>query len=171
MMENTVLIRKDKPSTQILIISFFIQLFGIILISSSDWIWWQILIGTVLLFSGLTVIALKSKMLYDSKSNSLIVKWKSFMFSKSQKVSLPEIDHIAIVRVNTSRDLNLRSIAYHESGFKYNLNFIFKNSKERFRKLGTMNKKEAFRLANELSEKINKPILDNSTPEKKWINK
>ncbi len=169
-MENVVLIRKDKPSNQVMIISFFIQLFGIILISSSEWIWWKVLIGSILLFFGLIVFALKSELYFDCDNNSLIVKWKSFFLSKSTIEKLPEIKYLAIVRVKTTKNLNYKSITAHESGYMCNLNLIYKESKERFRKLCSVDKETAFRLAKELSEKTDKPILDNSTPDKKWIN-
>lgn len=168
-MEKTILIRKDKPAFQVLIISFFVNLIGIFLIASSDWNWLQLLIGAFLLFIGLTVLALKTETLYDCESNSLTVKWKSLIFSKSQNETLPEIDYVAIVRVKTSRNRHYKSITLHESGFKCNLNLIFKNSNERFRKLCTVDKEEALRIAKEIATGLNKPILDNSTAEKKWI--
>lgn len=170
-MENTILIRKDKPAFQVMIISFFINLIGILLIANSGWNWLQLLIGTIILFIGVTVLALKSELLYDTESNSLTIKWKSLFFTKSQKEKLPEIDYVSIVRVKTSRNLHYKSITLQENGYKCNLNLIFKNSKERFRKLCTVDKEKALLLAENLSEKINKPILDSSTPEKKWINK
>ena len=170
-MENVILIRKDKPSNQVMIISFFIQLLGIVLISSSEWIWWQMLIGTILLFIGLIVFALKSELHFDYESNSLIVKWKSFFFSKKSIEKLPEINYLAIVRVKTRKNLNYKSITVQESGFMCNLNLIYKESKERFRKLCTVDREKAYHLAKELSEKLNMPILDNSTPDKQWINK
>ena len=170
-MENTILIRKDKPSNQVMLIAFFIQLLGIVLISSSEWIWWQILIGAILLFIGLIVLGLKSELHFDYENNNLIVKWKSFSFSRKSLEKLPEINHLAIVSVKTRKNLNYKSITVQENSFMCNLNLIYTESKERYRKLCTVDREKAFLLAKELSEKLNKPILDNSKPDKQWINK
>jgi len=170
-MENKILIRKDRPSNQVMIISFFIQLFGIIMISTSDLIWWKILIGAILLFIGLIVFSLKSEQYFDCDTNSLIIKWKSFFLSKSKMEKLPEINYLAIVRVKTTKNLNYKSISVQEGGYMCNLNLIYKESKQRYRRLCTVDKDTVFHLAKELSEKMNKPILDNSTPNKQWINK
>lgn len=170
-MDNLVLIKRDKPAFQVIVVGFFVQFFGIILISSSELLWWKMLTGMILLIIGLAIIALRSELYFDCCNNSLIVKWKSLSFSKSQIEKLPEIDHLAIVRIKTTKNLNYKSITIQESGFMCNLNLVYKEPKERFRKLCTVENKEAFQLAKELSEKMDKPILDNSTPDKKWINK
>ena len=170
-MNNIILIRKDKPSFQIQIIAYFTEILGIILIIGSEWMWWKILIGVILLILGLMVITLKSEQYYNYDNNSLILKWRNIFFNKNQTEKLPEIDHLAIIRVKTTKNLNYKSITVQESGFMCNLNLIYKESEKRYRKLCTLEKEEAFRLAKELSEKINKPILDNSTPDKKWIKK
>jgi hypothetical protein len=166
---DRILIRKDKPAFQILILFLFVMLAGIVVISSSLWVWWQFVVGIILLVFGSLVITLKSEMYFDAIENSLEITWKALGLSKSQQEKLPEINYIAVVRVKTSKELNIRSISYNDEGYKCNLNLIFKDSKVRYRKLCTVEKEEAFILAKKIAEKINKSILDHTTPDKKWI--
>ena len=164
-----ILIRKDKPAFQISVLSFFAQLAGIAIISSSSFIWWQIAIGIMLLIVGLFGILLKSELFFIPQKNTLEIRWQSLGLRKTQEENLPKIHYIAIVRVKTSKLLNIKSLSYNDESYKCNLNFIFQESKTHYKKLCTVDKEIAFVLAKRIAKQINKPILDYTSKDKKWI--
>ena len=166
-----ILISKDNTPIQLLFIGFFVQLIGIILIAGSGFLWWKLLLGALIIIAGLFLISLKSETYFDIDANALRGIWKGFFWSNTQQEILPEIDYIAIVRIKTSKKQHYKSISRDEETFKFQVNLIYLKSYKRYKKLISTSKEKAFDLAKSLSKVLEKPILDQSTSQKKWVNK
>lgn len=167
-METLIFIRKEKQVFQMIIIVLVAMIIGVFLILSGEWL--QILIGIPLLISGPFIIGTQSDICYNPKTNQIITKRKILIFVNETKEILPEVQYIAVVNLSTSQTLNVASISTQITEKTCQVNFIHKNSKKKFTKLFTAPKEHALKSALEISEKINKPVLDNRNGKKVWFN-
>jgi len=168
-MKNLILIRKENQIFPVIAVAIIAMIAGIYMITSLSM--WQMILGIIFLLTGPVIIFTHSDFYYNPETNALNIKRKMLIFKSEINDKLPDTNYIAIVNVKASQNLYAASISSQTKELLCQVNLIHQNSKKRFTKLLTTKKEEALKLALEISEKINKPVLDKTTGEKKWLNK
>ncbi len=162
-------IKTDRPAFQMQVLAACFIIIGVVSIATAHGAIVSLVIGAVLIIAGILTIAVHTDLYLDTAPSLLVTCWKSLFFKHQTIQKLPEIQHVAVVRVHTHRTLNLRSISSFQEGIQYNVNLIFGNEPKRYKTLLTAEREEALALAMEIAEALQKPLLEHTTQEKHWL--
>jgi hypothetical protein len=168
-MKNLIFIKKEQQAAPLIMLVSIAGIAGVFLafaaVDTS-----QTIIGILMAIFSALLITVKTEIYLDTDNNSILAKRTVLFIKKEKRTPLPEIQYIAVLKVKTSQNLNVASITTSVSDVTFNINLIFKDPKQRFFKLHSAQKESALKLALEISEKIHKPVLDNTAGEKRWLN-
>lgn len=167
---DAIFIDKEKVEFQVLGIAVLLIGFGLRMMISNPIIWWQFLIGTVMILTAIVAVTLRSKTFLDCVNGLMITETHSFYYHKEKTEKLPDAHYVSLAPVTVSQRMNFISMSSTSQEMKCNLNLVFKKgSYPRYKTLRCLRREHALELARNISEKGGIPVLDCTAGKQEWV--
>ncbi|MCF8331694.1 MAG: hypothetical protein K9H84_04505 [Bacteroidales bacterium] len=171
-MENpeAILIEKEKLSYLIIAIVVILFYWGLNLILGSPEIWWRVVIGSLMIISGIMALTLRTKTYLDYEKGLLLKETRSFYYNHIKEEKLPDMHYLTICPIIATQRMNYYSISSISEEVKCHLNLVFKEgARPRYKTLIRLKKVKAMALAHEISNNTGLPVLDSTSGKPDWV--
>ena len=159
-MEKAILIKKDKPPVQILLLAVLTVITGSALILAEQYNNWRYAPASILLVTGILLMRLHSVLYYVPAENQLRTVWQSLFLRYVQKEKLPTVSYIAAVNVRQTHARRMLTLSGYETRTRIRLNLIFSTKPLRYRSLGAMPHTKALATGQQLADRLGVKFYD-----------